>query len=115
MVGVYGENDYRVGDAEHWEEHGEFEPIGRQSTDFFAWAFETSARFSVGRRRTGRLAIRYEEVVPEMSAALRFQRAVANLTVPIRIMRPALWPYVEVSRNLVLDDWRTIVGVRLGY
>jgi hypothetical protein len=115
VVGVYGENDYSLGDAEHWEEHGEFELTSRESTDFLAWAVEGSARFSVGRRRTGRVALRYEEVDPEASTARRFQRAIANVTIPIRIMRPALWPYLEVSRNLVDDEWRTLVGVRLGF
>ena len=114
-VGVYGENDYSLGDAEHWEEHGEFELTDSRSTDFFAWAVEGSARFSIDRRKTGRVAVRYEELRPEVATAQKFQRALANVTIPIRIMRPALWPYLEVSRDLVNDKWRSLVGVRLAY
>ncbi len=115
LVGVYGENDYAVGDGEEWAEHGEFVQTGRPSTDFFAWALEGSARFSINRKLTGRAALRWEELRPEADAAESFQRAVANLTVPVRIMRPALWPYAEVARNVTAAQWESRIGLRLGY
>ncbi len=115
VVGVYGENDYAVGDPEEWDQHGEFSLSSRESNDFFAWAVEGSARFSVTRKLNGRVALRYEELRPETDEAARFEQAVANLTIPIRMMRPALWPYLEASRNLVIDDWEIRAGLKLGY
>ena len=115
LIGVYGENDYDMGDAEEWEHEGAFMKVGRQANDFFAWALEASTRFNVTRQRVGRLAVRYEELSPENDGAARFERAVANLTIPIRIMRPALWPYLEASHDFGDSDWQIRGGLRLAY
>ena len=93
-IGVYGSNDYDFGDGAEWNEFGEFQPVRRESNNFFAWALEGSARFKVTAQRTGRLGFRFEQLQPEDRGAERFERALANFTVPIRIMRPALWPYL---------------------
>ena len=114
-VGVYGVNDYARGDAEAWAERSEFSLFGRESDDFFAWAVEGSARLKVTRRLTGRFALRYEELVPENNHEEPFRRAVANLTIPVRIMRPALWPYLEASQNFGTDDLEFRAGLKLAY
>ena len=113
-IGVYGTDDYGRGDREAWEQHNEFSLFGRESRDFFAWAVEGSARFKVTRRLTGRFALRYEELAPEGDAT-RFQRAVANLTIPIRIMRPALWPYLEASHNFGNNEQDIRAGVKFAF
>ncbi len=59
--------------------------------------------------------MRYEELRPEGAGAARFERVVANLTVPIRIMRPALWPYVETTRDLATSDWELRGGLKIAY
>ncbi len=115
VVGVYGENEYEAGDPEHWEEHGQFERVATETNSFVAWAIEGSARFKIAPKITGRLALRWEVLDPEVRGARSFERAVANFTVPIRIMRPALWPYLETSRNFVNNDWEVRGGLKLGY
>ena len=104
-----------MGDGEEWEEHGEFLRTGQDSRDFFAWAVEGMASFKVTKTLTGRLALRYEELDPQATHALAYQRVVANLAIPVRMMRPALWPYVEVAENLVTDDTTAIFGVRMAF
>ncbi len=115
FVAVYGSNDYELGDGEEWEHEGVFVPVTEQSNDFFAWAVEGSTRLGIDPTRTARLAVRYEELRPEADAAERFQRAVANLTIPIRIMRPALWPYAEAARDITHSDWNVRAGLRIAY
>ena len=115
LIGVYGENDYDMGDAEEWEHEGAFMNVGRRANDFFAWALEASTRFDVTRQRVGRFAIRYEQLLPENAGAARFERAVANLTIPITIMRPALWPYLETSHEFGDNDWQIRGGLKLAY
>ncbi|RMH22942.1 MAG: hypothetical protein D6696_02100 [Acidobacteria bacterium] len=114
-VGVYGENDYALGDPLAWDEAGLFARTGGESRSFLAWALEASARFKVSRQLSGRAALRYEQLAPEADAAARFERVVANVTVPIRMMRPALWPYLELSQNFFDDQLEGRVGLRLGF
>ncbi|MFQ5528270.1 MAG: hypothetical protein ACE5GX_18700 [Thermoanaerobaculia bacterium] len=114
-VAVYGVNDYEVGDGPEWNEHGEFARVTEESNNFAAWALESSLRFKIDPLRTARVALRYEELRPEDRNMARFERAVVNFTVPIRIMRPALWPYFEFTENFRDDDSEYRVGLRFAY